>query len=70
MWIKFSKDYVAGILTGAGTAIFFLALAARSGVLSSGFLVENGALFCGLAFVLGGGGMKWRAQAETETPVV
>ena len=63
MWIRFTAEYIAGISTGAGAAIFFIALAAQSDLLSSEFLTGSGALFAGLALILGGGGMKWRAQS-------
>ena len=67
MSIKFTVEYIAGIFTGAGTAIFFLALAAQSDLLSPDFLTSSGALFAGLALIMGGGGMKWRAQSGTKS---
>ena len=68
MWIRFTAEYIAGIFTGAGVAIFFLALAVRSNLLSSELLTGSGALFAGLALILGGGGMKWRAQSVANPP--
>ena len=62
MWIKFTPDYLAGIMTGAGLACFFTALAVRSGMISPSVVSTSGCVFTGLALILGGGGYKWRTQ--------
>lgn len=64
MWIKFNTDYVAGIVGGAGVLLFLLALSADSGMIAADGLRGAGTKFAGLAMILAGGGMKWRAQAR------
>ncbi len=66
--VRMTRNYAAGILTGVGVALFFLALGVQSSVLHSGILEHRGALFAGLAFILGGGGIMLRrpsARAES-----
>jgi hypothetical protein len=66
--VRITRDYGAGILTGVGVALFFLALGVQSNILNSGILEHRGALFAGLAFILGGGGILLRrpsARAES-----
>lgn len=66
--VRMTADYCAGILTGAGLAIFFLALAVQSDLLKSDILVHSGIMFAGIALILGGGGMKLRSQnVQTKT---
>lgn len=62
MWIKFTTDYIAGGIAGAGLAVVFLGLAANSDMLSADFLTKSGTSFAGLAMLLAGGGMKLRSQ--------
>lgn len=64
MWIKFNTDYVAGIVGGAGLLLFLLALSADVGMISAEGLKGAGTKFAGLAMILAGGGMKWRAQGR------
>ena len=66
MWIKFNTDYVAGIIGGAGLLLFVLGLAADSGMISADGLKSAGTKFAGLAMILAGGGMKWRAQCRAK----
>jgi hypothetical protein len=65
MWIKFTAEYIAGIVAGAGLLLFMLALAADSGLLSADGLRGAGTKFAALAMVLAGGGMKWWAQSRS-----
>jgi len=64
MWIKFNTDYVAGIIGGAGLLLFLLALAADAGMSSADGLTGGGVKFAGIALILAGSGMKWRAQGR------
>jgi hypothetical protein len=66
MWIKFNTDYVAGIVAGAGLLLVLLALSADSGMVSAEGLKGAGTKFAGLAMILAGGGMKWRAQVRSK----
>lgn len=66
MWIKFNTEYVAGIVGGAGLLFFFLALSADVGMISTDGLKGAGTKFAGLAMILAGGGMKWRAQGRSK----
>lgn len=71
MRIKFTQDYIAGIIVGAGLAVFLLSLAADSDMLTAESLGKSGAKFAGLAMLIAGGGMKWRSQmsaSPAETP--
>ncbi|MBT4863928.1 MAG: hypothetical protein HON53_02260 [Planctomycetaceae bacterium] len=67
MWVKLSVEYIAGIFTGAGAALFFLRLGAQSDMVSADFLTTSGCAFAGIALIIGGGVMKWRAQTGTPT---
>jgi hypothetical protein len=60
--VKMTGEYLAGMMTGGGLAMFFLALGVQSDVLKGDILVNSGIMFAGLALVLGGGGMKMRLQ--------
>lgn len=60
--VKMTTDYIAGMMTGAGFAVFLLALGMQSELLKQNILVTSGIMFAGLALVLGGGGMKMRSQ--------
>ena len=64
MWIKFSTDYVAGIVVGAGFLLLLLSLSADSGMISADGLKGAGTKFVSLAMIFAGGGMKWRAQSR------
>lgn len=64
MWLKISDDYVAGIVSGFGLLLFFLALSADSELLNADRLKSPGTRFAALAMILAGGGMKWRAQGR------
>jgi hypothetical protein len=64
MWIKLNIDYVAGIVVGAGLLLLLLALSADAGMISADGLKGAGTKFAGLAMILAGGGMKWRAQGR------
>jgi len=66
MWLKFNTEYVAGIVGGAGLLLFLLALSADSGMISANGLTGAGTKFAGLAMILAGGGMKWRAQGRSK----
>lgn len=66
MWIKFNTDYTAGTVGGAGLLLFLLALAADAGIISADGLKGGGTKFAGLAMILAGGGMKWRAQSRSK----
>ncbi len=60
--VKMTADYCAGMMTGGGLAMFFLALGVQSGILKPDILVNSGIMFAGIALLLGGGGMKLRSQ--------
>ena len=62
--VKLTPDYVAGMMTGAGLAMFFLALGVQSDLLKQDILINSGIMFAGLALVLGGGAMKMRGQSR------
>jgi len=64
MWIRFTPDYVAGIVVGAGLLLFLLALSADLEWISADGLQGAGPRFAALAMVLAGGGLKWRAQSR------
>jgi hypothetical protein len=66
LWIKFNTDYVAGIVGGAGLILFLLALSADSGMIAADGLKGAGTKFAGLAMILAGSGMKWRAQSRSK----
>lgn len=66
MWIRFTLEYVAGIVAGAGLLLFLLALSADSGLLAADGLKGAGTKFAGLAMILAGGGMKWRVQRNSK----
>lgn len=66
MWLKLNTDYVAGIVGGAGLLLFLMALSADAGLLSFDGLKGAGTKFAGIAMILAGGGMKWRAQSRTK----
>lgn len=60
--VKMTADYMAGMMTGAGLAMFFLALGVQSNLLKPDILINSGIMFAGLALGLGGGAMKMRSQ--------
>ena len=60
--VKMTADYTAGMMTGAGLAMFFLALGVQSDLLKPDILINSGIMFAGLALGLGGGSMKMRLQ--------
>ncbi len=60
--VKMTADYTAGMMTGAGLAMFFLALGVQSDLLKPDILINSGIMFGGLALVLGGGSMKMRLR--------
>ena len=62
MWIKFTADYIAGAIAGAGLIVVLLSLTADSDLLKPDFLTRPGTIYAGLAMLLAGGGMKLRAQ--------
>ena len=63
--IRFTGEYLAGMLAGSGLALFFLGLAVQSDVLAPTDLKAAGLLAAGIALVLGGGGWKLRLQSGT-----
>ena len=63
MWPRLNAEYVAGIVSGIGLLLFLLALSVDSGLLNADGLRGAGTKFAGLAMILAGGGIKWRAQA-------
>ena len=60
--IKMTPEYLAGIMAGAGLAMFFLALGVQSELLKPDILVNSGIMFAGLALTIGGGALKMRLQ--------
>ena len=58
MWIRLTKDYVAGIVVGAGLLLLLLAVSAETGILAVDVLKGVGAKFGAFAMILAGGGMK------------
>ena len=62
--VKMTADYSAGMMAGAGMAMFFLALGVQSELLKPDILVNSGIMFAGLALGLGGGAMKMRLQQK------
>jgi len=66
MWTKFTLDFIAGIVAGAGLLLFLLALSADSGMISADGLKGAATKFAGLAMILAGSGMKWRAQSRSK----
>ncbi len=64
MWIKFSIDYVAGMLTGAGVAIVLLSLITQAGFFKVNLLSYTASFLMGLVLALAGGGLKWWAQSR------
>jgi len=66
MWTKFTLDFIAGIVAGAGLLLFLLALSADSGMISADGLKGAATKFVGLAMILAGSGMKWWAQSRSK----
>ena len=67
MWIKFSIDYIAGMLTGVGVAVVLLSLVTQAGLWKVNLLAYTAAFLAGLVFTLAGGGLKWWAQSREGT---
>lgn len=67
--IRNTGGYLAGMMTGAGLAMFFLALGVDSDLLKPDILQNSGIKFAGLALLLGGGAMKRRLQAAQPASV-
>jgi hypothetical protein len=66
MWIKFSIDYISGMVSGAGLLLLLLAIAVDAGTLNAEGLKGAGPKFAALALILAGGGMKWRSQLTSK----
>lgn len=64
MGMKSSTEYAAGIVGGAGLLLFLVALAADAGMIKADAFKVAGTKFAGLAMILAGAGMKWRAKAR------
>jgi hypothetical protein len=62
MWIRFTLAYFAGMITGAGLLLFFMALAIDAGMLNFENLRGVAVKFGAIAMILAGGGMQWRSQ--------
>ena len=65
MFIKFTVDYLAGMITGAGLLLFLLAISADAEMLSADSLKGLGVKFAAIAMILAGGGVKWRSQSRS-----
>jgi hypothetical protein len=63
--VKLTSEYGAGMMTGAGIALFFLALGVQSELLKPDILVNSGIMFAGLALALGGGGIMLRGKGSS-----
>lgn len=62
MWIKFTEDYIAGLISGAGLLLLVVGLCADAGILTADGLQGAGTKFAGLALLLAGGGLKLQSQ--------
>lgn len=62
--IRFTGEYLAGIMAGVGLALFFLGLAIQSDLLTPSNLKSLGFAGTGIALVIGGGAWKLRLQSK------
>ena len=62
--VKMTIDYMSGMMTGCGLAMFFLALGVQSDLLKPDILINSGIMFAGLALGIGGGALKMRSQQQ------
>ena len=62
--VRFTGEYLAGIMAGLGLGLFFMGLAVQSDVLIPSNLKSFGFAGAGIALVIGGGAWKLRLQSK------